>query len=108
NMLILWDEDARLNEGGDPLDPSDTLGIDTLIQTAVDHSNMAFNNSSSQTRVVSFHTAKLNGFPLSTTGVNFDIDVQLLQINSAVQTLVFFKPSRNSRRYPDRCGRNAA
>ncbi|MCF6299626.1 MAG: zinc-dependent metalloprotease [Proteobacteria bacterium] len=87
NMLILWDEDARLDEGGDPLDPSDTLGIDTLIQTAVDHSNMAFTNSSSQTRVVSFHTAKLNGFPLSTTTTAFDNDVLLLQDNATVQAL---------------------
>lgn len=62
DILIVWTEDARIGAGGSPIDPNDTLGIDTLITAAIDHNNLALDNSLTNTRVSRFHTAKLSGF----------------------------------------------
>lgn len=64
DALVVWTEEARIEAGGNPSNPNDTQGIDSLIITAIDHTNQALSNSLSTTRVTRFHTAKLNGFSL--------------------------------------------
>ncbi|MCF6299730.1 MAG: hypothetical protein L3J52_01190 [Proteobacteria bacterium] len=61
DMLVLWTEQARIDAGGAVGDPNDTQDIDALINTAVDHANLALSNSETNTRVTKFFTAKLNG-----------------------------------------------
>jgi len=62
DVLVFWDEDARLLNCSNPCSPTDTSGIDALIDTSIEHTNQALINSLTSTRVTKFATAELVGF----------------------------------------------
>lgn len=65
DVLIFWTEQARIDAGGDPNDPDDTNEIEALMIASVDHTNVALENSLTNTRVYKLHTAKLHNFQLT-------------------------------------------
>jgi len=89
DMLIVWQEEARIEAGGSPSDPNDTQGIDLLMITAINHANESLVNSQTNTRVTKFHTAKLIGFSFSGLGFNQDvINFSNLESIKQLRTLV--------------------
>lgn len=85
DMLILYDAEARTNENTDPNNPNSSLGIETLIQTAVANSNLALENSQAQTRVSGFYVAEVTGVQTNNNG--FQNNLLNLRNNSSVRTL---------------------
>jgi len=84
DVLIVWTEDARVEAGGASGDPNDTNDIEALMVTSIDHANTAMNNSSMNTTLTRFHTAKYNGFVYSG---DYLVDLSNLTNNTAIQTL---------------------
>lgn len=85
DMLILYDEDARANENTDPNDPNSSVGIETLIMSAVANTNLALDNSLSQTHVSSFHVAKVTGLTINNN--NAQNNLFTFRTNSNVNNL---------------------
>lgn len=83
DVLILWTEDARVEAGGVSGDPSDTDDIEALMVASIDHANTALSNSSMNTRLTRFHTAKYNNFVY--TG-SFRTDLKNLKDDPAIKT----------------------
>ncbi len=65
DVLIFWTEQARIDAGGNPNDPDDTDEIEAVMMASVDHTNVALENSLTNTRVYTLHTAKLHNFQLT-------------------------------------------
>ncbi len=84
DVLIMWTEEARVGSGGNAGNINDTADIDALMVTAIDHANTSLSNSSMNTRLTRFHTAKYNGFTY--TG-NFTTQLASLKNNLAISNL---------------------
>lgn len=84
DMLIPWTEEARIQAGGSPSDPNDTVHLYDLIQTVVDDSQTAFQNSLTSVRVTRYVTARLTGFTLTGNSI---ADLDTLRDNPAMATL---------------------
>lgn len=84
DALVVWTEEARVEAGGAVGDPNDTEDIEALMVASVDHANTALANSSMNTRLTKFHTAKYNGFVYSG---DYETDLENLVINVSIQNL---------------------
>ena len=62
DILVVYNEAARIESGGSSSDPNDTLNIEQDIIAEIDNLNIALSNSDNTTRVTRFHVAKVNGF----------------------------------------------
>lgn len=84
DVLIVWTEEARVEAGGAVGNPNDTDDIEALMTASIDHANTAMSNSSMNTRLTKFHTAKYNGFSYSG---DYLIDLRNLTNDLAVQAV---------------------
>lgn len=84
DVLVVWTEDARVEAGGLVGDPNDTDDIEALMIASADHANTALSNSSMNTRLTKFHTAKYNGFVYSG---DYETDLENLVANVSIQNL---------------------
>lgn len=84
DLLIPWTEQARIDAGGLPGDPTDTAALYDLIQTAVDNAQTAFQNSLTSVLVTRYVTARLTGLALTGDPVG---DLDALRLSSTVSIL---------------------
>jgi len=62
DILIVYNEAARIEAGGLATDPNDTLHMEQQIIAEVDNLNTALANSANSIKVTKFHVAKVNDF----------------------------------------------
>lgn len=84
DMLIVYNDAARIESGGSPSNPDDTLNIEQEIIAEMDSLNTSLENSQAITRVTKFHVAKINGFQ---HGLNGGIGLRNFRILPAVNNL---------------------
>lgn len=84
DIMVLYDEDARVANCNLPCDPDDTDGIEGLIHTSVEHANSALSNSLVVDNISTIYIGKLNGFTFNDDPIG---DRELFRINASVNSL---------------------
>jgi len=90
DVLVVWTEQARIDAGGAVGNPNDTLGIEALMMMSIEHANLIFSNSETNTRITKFSTSKFSGFTPANPGnssADRDAFVQLSAVNALRNTV---------------------